>query len=374
MKFECSRVDLARVLSVVHGAVPARTSVPVLANVRVSAENDKVTLRGTDLEMGAERAIDAKVSRAGVALLPADKLSDILKHARDEKITFDVTEKSCVVKIEGGQFKMATADPADYPQWPKFAPEKGVKLSRDAFVDMVQRTSFAVSTEASRYAITGVLFVLRAKEARMVGTDGKRLAYAKRKIEGGPAEEVRVIIPASGLGILADAAEDEGEISFEFEESQVKASSKDGAAFCRLVEGSYPNYEDVIPEDTTHTFEAKADDLAYGIKLISTLTDDRSPAMRMDFADDKLKLNARRVTGNSTGEAAHVVAGKFTGGGEVGVSFNPGFFLDFLRVVQSLAEKDDGHVKMSLKGDKYSAAVLRAGSDYLYLVMPLTIE
>ena len=263
--------------------------------------------------------------------------------------------------------------------------------------------------EPSRYALTGVLFVLRENEARMVGTDGKRLAYAKKRIKGGPKEEIRVIVPPKGLHMVEKiVGEEDEEIAFEFEETQVKAKTNAGTTFARLVEGAFPNYEDVIPGDPDKRVVISPAEFAYRLRLATTMTDEKSKAVKFHLSKDRLKLSARRVTGDA-GEASHELPVKYAGP-EFDISFNPDFFLEFLKVVNGPEAADEadeaaakpeaeapakGKGKAKARRRKPKALLRRKsaaapgvtlelrdktrrrdprGRDYVYLVMPLTID
>lgn len=408
MRFRCKRSDLAQAVAVVASAVPARTSVPILQNVKITADDGELLLTATDLEMGLRYAVrDVGIQKGGAAVLPAQKLNQIVRDIRDDEVKFDVDGKLCSIEIEGGGFKLTGADPQDFPQFPEFEEKKAVRISVDDFRDMVRKTAFAVSSEPSRYALTGVLFVLRENEARMVGTDGKRLAYAKKKIKGGPKDEIRVIVPPKALHLVEKiVTEGDEEIAFEFEETQIKAKTSAGTLFARLVEGSFPNYEDVIPGDPDKKVQIAPGELEYRLRLATDMTDDKSRAVKFQLSKDKLKLFARRITGEA-GESSHEVAVKYTGP-DFEISFNPDFFLDFLKVVaggvieaepaepKPEAKAEKGKAKKGAKEekpkaapapeveapqtitldlrDKLTAGVIRAGRDYIYLVMPLTID
>ncbi|NUN49421.1 MAG: DNA polymerase III subunit beta [Candidatus Brocadiae bacterium] len=407
MRFRCKRADLAQALTVVSGAVPARTSMPILSNVRLAADDGELVLTAMDMEMGLRFAVrDVGIQKGGAALLPAAKLAAIVRDIRDEEVRFDVDGKLATIELEGGQFKLAGADPQDFPQFPAFVEGRAVRIAVEDFRDMVRKTVFAVSSEQGRYALTGVLFVLRENEARMVGTDGKRMAYVKKKIKGGPKEEVRVIVPPKGLQLVERiiGGEDE-EVAFEFEETQIKAKTSAGMMFARLVEGSYPNYEDVIPANAERKVTVSAADLEYRLRLASNMTDEKGRAVKFSFGKDVVKLFSRRITGE-TGEASHEIAATYDGP-EFDVSFNPEFFLDFLKVVTGSGSRDaveaspeaeepkaegkakKGKAKAAAKEaapsaggttitlelrDKSTAGVIRSGRDYTYLVMPLTID
>jgi DNA polymerase-3 subunit beta len=411
MRFRCKRADLAQAVGVVASVVPARTSIPILQNVKVTASEGELIVTATDMEMGLRYEVrDVGIQKSGAAALPAQKLNQILRDIRDDEVKFDVDGKLASIEIEGGQFKIAGADPQDFPEFPEFVEGRSVKVAVDDFRDMVRKTAFAVSQEPSRYALTGVLFVLRESEARMVGTDGKRLAYVKKRIKGGPKEEIRVIVPPKALHLVEKiVGEEDEEIAFEFEETQVKARTGAGRMFARLVEGAFPNYEDVIPADADKKVSIPAADFEYRLRLAAAMTDDKSRVVKFHISKDRMKLFARRVTGDA-GEASHEVQVKYAGP-EIDVSFNPDLFLDFLRVVngasasepaadfgergeakaaevkargkakgKAIEEKPKGEespaaatLTLELR-DRNTAGVVRAVRDYIYLVMPLNLD
>lgn len=341
---------------------------PILQNIKLFTQQNKVFLLGTDLEVGIQYEIPAEIKEPGGVLLPAYRFGIILRETVDPKITIETDGNSADIKTRDSHFHIMGADPVDYPDFPQFDTQKAINLEPKGLKEMIRKTIFATASESTRYALTGLLLEIKKKELRLVGSDGKRLAYIKRKAESKISQEIKVIIPRKGMALLEKITEGKDakqQLQLIVEETQVKFGLPPNIfAFSRLIEGSFPDYEKVIPVDCDKKVELKSDEFYSALRRVALVTTDKFRATKLSFKDNKLILFSRT---QDVGEARVEMTVK-NKQPPFEIVFNPEFFMDALRVTNGTE-----NIVMELK-DKTSPAVLRMGRDYVYLVMPLSID
>src|SRR5262249_10438119 len=180
MRMVCHREGLLSACQLASVAVAARDVKPILRNFKAIVENDRCTLMATDLELGIRLEVRSlRAEEPGEAILPAARMTAILREATDEELSVEATPDSCLVRGQFNEFEMPSEDPANFPDIPAFAEEKYHEWSAGALREMIRRTIFAAATENARYAVTGVLWELEDGQARLVATDGRRLAWTQ---------------------------------------------------------------------------------------------------------------------------------------------------------------------------------------------------
>lgn len=368
MKFRCNREALSQGFSLVSSVAPQKSTIPVLQNIRLEARDKQIDLVGTDLEVGVRVTIpSADVKEEGVLVIPAARVSAILREATDGDVSCTGDGAIATFTCGGDVFKVVGANPVDYPEFPVFEKKKAFPVETKHLKDLIRKTVFATASELTRYALTGILFVVKEDQIRMVASDGKRLAYAKAKLgkeEKTKAGELKVIVPTKGMHLLEKLIGDGDEtVQVIVEENQIKFQTSAGMMFSRLVDGSFPEYETVIPSDADKKIKLPVEAFASAIRRVSILTSEKARATLFHLTKDRLSLLSRT---KDIGEATVDLPIKYDGEA-FEIVFNPEYFGDFLRAV------DVEEVTFELK-DKKSPGVLRAGKDYLYLVMPLSVE
>ncbi|MEW6025737.1 MAG: DNA polymerase III subunit beta [Planctomycetota bacterium] len=369
MKVICNKDQLLKAFQVVSPVVPAKSSMPVLQNVKLSADDKALFISATDLEVGIQYPLSAEIKEKGTIIIPSGRLGGILRETTDEQITIEGVGGAANIKTKTSKYKIMCMDSAEYPDFPAFNEKKAISISASGLKEMVCKTTFAVSQEITRYALTGLLMEIRKKELRMVASDGKRLAYIKRRSEQEVASDIKVIVSPKALNLLERIIEDEEQvIKIETDETQFKAmipqkDQKGIILFSRLIEGAFPDYESVIPPDSDKKIEMPAGELLSAMKRVSLVTTDKFKATQISMEKDKMTLLTRT---QDVGEATVELPIKYSSEA-FRITFNPEFFIDMLRIV------GDENITLGLK-DKTSPAVIKQGKDYVYIVMPLTIE
>ncbi|MBI4834391.1 MAG: DNA polymerase III subunit beta [Planctomycetes bacterium] len=370
MKVVCKRNDLLDAFSMVNVVIPTRSTVPVLQNINLTAEGSSLYIIGTDLEVGIKVEIKAEVKDKGSLLIPTMRLGALLRETADENIKIETRNNIASITTKEGEYKLVGPDPVDYPEFPAFDSAKAFDMEPKGVREMIHKTIFATSAEITRYALTGILVEIRKKEIRMVGSDGKRLAFIKHRSEQSVEQDKKVIVPSKGMMLLERVIRDDHKLKIAIDDTLIKiclspAKEKhpETIIFSRLVDGAFPDYESIIPTDGNKVLEMKSEDLHSALRRATVVTTDKFKATKFILKDNKLSLLSKT---QEVGEAKVEVEAKYKGE-PFEIVFNPDFFIDALRVL------GEGNLAIEFK-EKTSPAVFKWGKDYVYLVMPLTID
>ena len=371
MELSVGREELVRGLHLVQGVVERRTTLPVLANVLLEPTGDGVAITATDMEVGLRTVVPAQVKKKGVITVSARKIYEIVREMNAQEVTIRAAQAGWV-EILGGRskFKIVTLDPKDFPSLPLGAQApQGVTITVAAGTlrEMIDRTLFAVSTDETRFNLSGVFLCPGEDGAlRMVATDGHRLAMIDRRIPGAKLER-GVIMPRKGLAEarkLLDATPD-AEVTMTVSPKDVGINVATVSFFMRLVEGEFPDYRQVIPGAARAKARANRDDLQAAIKRISLLASERSGGVKLQLKKGSLEISASNP---DQGEASEDIEVSYAGE-PLSVGFNARYLIDVLGVH---AEGDV--IELGLT-DEVGPGVLRGSqdADYTYVVMPMRL-
>jgi DNA polymerase III subunit beta len=372
MKVICDRAALADAVNIVSSVVAARTPTPVLRCVKLSAADGALTLSATDLEVSVRLSVQrVQVEEEGDALIPADKLSQIVRSCDDPTLTIDVTDHAMHIRGADSHFKVLGYDPKEFPAVRDFGDAQvDCEANAGMLQTLIHRTIFAAAAEHSRYAINGVLFEREGKRLRMVATDGRRLAVARGECKPVSAAEGKssCIIPSKALHLLNRLIDDpEAGIRIAIDANQIVVGIGEGGDAAvlssNLVEGAFPPFEDVIPKDQDKKVTFDAEVLSSAVRRAALLTNEESKGVRLAFTDKKLTVTSRAP---EMGEAEIHVEIENYQGDPVEIGFNPGYIADALKVV------DRGQVIIELKAPN-KPGVLKSGTEFTYVVMPVNL-
>ncbi len=371
MKVKCSRGQLAEAFTIASSVVPLRTTIPAITSVKLTATKEKaggtLELACTDMEFGLKLTLPAtEVKEEGTLVLPAARMSGLLREAADQDIGIDSDGNIAHIRLPDASFKIVGLDPADFPTIPTFDDRAALKVDAGDLGTMIRKTQFAVSTEVVRYALTGQLLEVKGKDIRMVASDGKRLAYIKSRSSGKNEgqKDVRVIVPTKTMNLLDKVLTDEDAfVSLNVEETQVRLKTRKAVIFSRLIEGHFPDYEAVVPANLDKKLVIPRDLLHAAVRKVSLMTTDKTRAVKFSISKGKMTLFTRT---QDVGEARVELPLDYKGE-EIEMVFNPDYVADYLKVV------GEETVELHLK-DKGSAGVFRTGKDYVYVLMPLTVS
>ena len=366
MKVQCETKALADSLALVGSVVPARSPKPVLANVKLVARDKALELMATDLEVGVRRTLTGvTVDEPGEVLLPAAQASNIVREATAKSVSLSTDDRTCVIEYTGATYDLPCDDPADFPEMPTFNEKNAITVVAGDLKQMIERTKFAVAREQARFALNGILFSLKGEVLRLVATDGHRLALAKGKAKNKPGQDTEPIIPTKAMDLLDKLMVDPDEkVQIEVGDTQVIAQTKAGTVCSRLVEGHFPDYEEVIPKDCDKELTIPGAKLHSAIRRAALITTEESRSVRFSIKKNALLLTTHTLEGR---RATVEADGAKYDGDALDIAFNPDFFTDMLKVV------GNNDVSILLKAST-SAALTKVGKDYTYIVMPVQIR
>jgi DNA polymerase III subunit beta len=373
MEITVSRQDLAKELTATQSVVERKTTIPILSNFLLEAEDDRLNITATDLDQAIRTSATVKVKKPGACTIPARKLYDYIKLLPDGEISIKLLENHWV-QIRSGRSntKMVGMARANYPQVPEFPTIAVTSISLPALRGVIARTIFAISNEESRYTLNGALLILKAESLSMVATDGHRLSFVEKpgEILEGISGEKRVLIPRKALQELQQllANSDAEKVEFADDEHTLFFRVGHRTLSSRKLSGQFPNFEAVMPRDNTKFAVVRSSELSAAIQRVAQFADERSGAIRMRLEDNELKVSANST---ESGESEDTIDTPYSSEPIV-VGFNSGYILDFLKALDNA-----GEVRLEFK-DSQSAGQMRpedpeAEYKYRYVLMPMRI-
>jgi len=372
MEFTVSKSDLVRELGLSQGVVEKKTTIPILSNVLIEAQGDRIVLTATDLELGIRCVCPAKVKKEGAGTVPAKKLLDYTRLLPDADLNLKFLENHWAsITCGRSRTKIAGMSRESFPELPEM-PAAISEIPVGLLSSMISRTLFAISMEESRFTLNGALLLLGGNEITMVATDGHRLAYVESPmaVNGGSSPSFRALVPKKAMGEIVKLAEQSGpesKLVLAGDENHLFFRFGDRLLITRKLTGNFPDYERVLPKDNTNIAKLKKEEIRSAIERVAQFADERSRAIRVQFGQGEVKVFSSSV---ETGESEESVPGEYTGP-DLEIGFNAQYLLDFLRAIP----QDD--VSFALK-DQKSAGELRPGGEeakdhYRYVVMPMRI-
>ena len=373
MEITVSRQELVKELTATQSVVERKTTIPILSNFLIEAEDDRLNITATDLDQAIRTSAAVKVKKPGSCTIPARKLYDYIKLLPDGDISIKLLDNHWV-QIRSGRSntKMVGMARANYPQVPEFPSVAATVISALALKTLINRTIFAISNEESRYTLNGALLVIKAESLAMVATDGHRLSFVEKpnEILEGISGEKRVLIPRKALQELQQllAATEVETIEFADDEHTLFFRVGHRTLNTRKLSGQFPNFEAVMPRDNTKFAVVRTAELASAIQRVAQFADERSGAIRMRLESNELKISS---SSTESGESEDTIDTPYSSD-PIAVGFNSGYILDFLKALGN-----EGEVRLEFK-DSQSAGQMRpedpdAEYRYRYVLMPMRI-
>ena len=365
MKVICDRAALVESLNLIGGVVVARTPKPVLTCVKLTASNDSVTLAATDMEVSVTLSTPkVDVDQPGEALIPADKLTQIVRESADATLTLSTEQDVAHITGQDSKYKIFGHAPSDFPSIPDFAGDASFEVTAAELHRLIAMTLFATARENSRYAINGVLLERDGKKLTVVATDGHRLAMAKGTCSGAGDKQI-AIIPTKALNLLLRLFDDaEQTVRVKIDTNQILFATDDAVLVSNLVEGNFPPYADVVPKDCDKKATLATDLFVSAVRRAALLTNEESKGVRMAFGPEGLVLSSRAP---EMGEAEIKVELTDYAGDPTEIGFNPQYLLDALKVV------DENQVQFDFKAPN-KPGIVRTGPNFTYVVMPVNLQ
>ncbi|HEY4217755.1 MAG TPA: DNA polymerase III subunit beta [Gemmatimonadaceae bacterium] len=368
MRFTISREKLQEGLAAVAASIPTKTTLPVLANIMVEATDKGIRLSGTDLDIAVTTEVAADVETPGAITIPAKKLSEIAKELPPAPVRIAaVGEQRVTLDCGRSHFKILGLPRDEFPAFPNVKFNESWRIRSGDLQKLISHTSFAVSTEESRPILNGVLWELKPESMRMVATNGHRLAKMEMAIKSGGAPAADLIVPPKALEQIRRLFPEDEELEIAKGENHLGFRSPFTAVFTRLIEGPYPNYDQVIPKDNNRVAIADRTALMSALRRMSIIASDQTHRIRLSFNAGMLKFSVQTP---DLGEAADELAVRYTGD-PLDIGFNANYLLEILRYIPT------EEVRMTFKAPERAATLEPEGwadpSAYLCLVMPLRL-
>jgi len=373
MKVICGKDELMKGIQTVSPVASSKSTLPVLSNFLFETEGDKIKLSSTDLEIAVKCHIKGEIVEEGGITIPAKRFADIIKElSPDSEIDIKADDTNQInIKSGKSKFTLMGISKSEYPVIPEFPKENNFTVKKDAFASMLRKTSFAVSKDSQRYVLNGVYFIAEDKNLKMVATDGRRLAYVvtdgiDAKIKG------KAIVPTKAVSDmlrLISGAEKVEDVKIGIAENQCAVEIGDITFLSTLIEGVFPNYEQVIPKKTESKVKLGVKDTLTAVKQMALLTgdrlsSDRSSAVKFHIGSNVLRISAS-TAGLGSGEVEIAIDYK---GEPAEINFNPNFIKEVLQNI------DEENVSFEFT-NALNPATLAPEKDknYLCVVMPMRV-
>lgn len=364
MKIQISKESLLKGIQVVYPIIPLRSTLPILSHILLEASKDQLHIAGTDLELGISSFIETQVQEDGAIALPAKRFYDLVKELPDTVLTLTTKKNNQVsIECEKGLFKIMGLPKEEFPRIPHIENQEAITMDQGVFQSMIGLTNFAISHDESRYVLTGALLILKGGAVRLVSTDGRRLAMIEKQALAAPRSEHQVIIPLKTVSELYRLLGTGPSIKIAFKENQVAFDFGNIRLISRLIDGKFPNYEQVIPKECPHKLVTERESFLLAARRISLWTTPESPSIRFDLKQNLLVLSKQTP---EIGEAHEELQATYSGP-EFSVGFNPSYMVDVLKALS------DGKIEIEFPGpDK--PGVIRTRDRYIYIVLPMQLS
>jgi DNA polymerase-3 subunit beta len=369
MKFTIPKEQMLIGLQAVQNIVGSRTTLPILSNVLLRGEDGKLELTATDLDVSISCVVNVEIRKPGAFTVPVKKFFGIVRELTASELEVEVDEKNtCKLKAGASYYKLNGLAAEDFPPLPKFSEKKKIILPQEKIKGMLRRTSFAVSTDETRYVLNGIFVSLKEHKLTFVSTDGRRLALTEEEVELTPDNEAEFIIPTKAINELNRLLQASGEVEIKFMENQASFQLKDekGSSILlitKLVEGNYPNYKQVIPAESSERVALPREELLQALRRAEIMTSEKSNSVKLAFTQNNLTITANTP---EVGEGRESLAINYKGK-DLAIAFNPAYLMDPLKAL------DNDEVFLELT-DELSPGVVKINGPFLYVIMPMRMS
>jgi DNA polymerase-3 subunit beta len=369
MKLTITKDQMLAGLQAVQNIVSTRTTLPVLSNVLIRAEGNQLHLTATDLDVSIACGVEANVAIPGASTVPVKKLFGICRELNGSEIELEVDDRNvCSLRAGPSFYRLNGLAATEFPAQPEFGDKRKVVLPQEKLRGMLRKTSFAISTDETRYVLNGIFFVLKEHKFTMVATDGRRLALVGEDLDIDSASEGQFIVPTKAVNELNRLLQTTGEAKICFAESQVAFRLKDDGGFSvlitsRLVDGTYPNYQQVIPGGSKERIAFIREELLHALRRAELMTSEKSNSVKLSFTKNNLAITANTP---EVGEARESIAINYRGQ-DFAIAFNPVYLMDPLKAL------DDDEIFLELT-DELSPGVMKTNGPFLYVIMPMRMS
>jgi len=363
MKFKAQKETLLKGIQTVQNVITPKLTLPILSNILIETQQNNLRLTSTDLDIGISCVVPVDIQEAGSITIPAKRFGDVIKELPSDEVNIN-TKKNNLITIETKlcQFKIMGLAPEEFPKLPEFKDKEAIKLEQLALQEMLRLTSFAVSYDETRNILNGILFKINKNKLTLVATDGKRLAIIERQLPQNTDKDMRFIVPAKTIQELNRNLKEEGDLSLILGDNQALFDLGGTVIISRLIEGEFPDYQQVIPPASGNKMEISREQFMLAIKRAALLSTPDYQAVKLEIFRDRLVVSKSTPDiGESREEVPVVYQGK-----ELAIGFNPHYLVDVLKNLNQ--EKIEFEFI-----DSEKPGVIRLNG-YTYIVLPMRLS
>src|SRR3989338_3346484 len=362
MKIKILKQGFLKNIQHVQNIISSKSSLPILSNILIEAGKNRVTLTSTDLDIGISSVLETEVEEEGSITIPAKRFNDIIKELPDEDISISTMKNnSMVIKCSKCFFKIIGLPKEEFPKLPEFKDEPNTTIKQGVLKNMISMTNFSMSHDETRHVLNGALFLFKGKKLTIVTTDGKRLSLVKKDMEKDCPDKT-IIVPSKTIYELNRILGDEGDVKIIFSENQVKFDLKNITVISRLIEGDFPNYEQVVPKEPQEKIMVPRGQFLDGVKRAALLTTQDSQSVKFEILKNKIVVSK---SSPNIGEVREEIDTLYKGH-EITVGFNPNYIIDVLKVMPQ------DEIALEIFGSD-KPAVIRIEDWLLYLTLPIQL-
>jgi len=363
MKFKIERSILLDAIQIVQNVITTKTVLSILSNILIEASPDSIRLTATDLDIGITCSVPVNSQETGAIALPAKRFSDIIRELPGDEVSITTKKNNLtIIETENCQFKIIGLPGEEFPKLPEFKNREAIKLEQADLKQMLTLTSFAVSFDETRYVLNGILFKIYKDNLILVATDGKRLAVVERKLKQDIEKDMRMILPIKTIQELNRNLREEGGVSVVLGENQAMLDLGGVVIVSRLIEGEFPDYQQVVPPVSNNKVVVDRQQFLLAIKRAALLSTPDYQAVKLEIFKDKMVVSKSTP---DVGESREEVSVSYQGK-EMMIGFNPVYLIDALKNLQN--DKIEFEVT-----DTEKPGVIRIDG-YTYIVLPMRLS
>jgi DNA polymerase-3 subunit beta len=364
MKASVQTRDLLEAVQKVQTVVSSKSTLSILSNVLVETVDNALVLTATDLQVGVRCKTEARVKKEGVSTIPAKTLFGILRELPEGEVKVEINEKD-IASITCGDsyFRILGSSKDDFPKLPEFLEKESFTLGQALLKNMLRKTAYSISREDNRYALMGLYVVIENHTMTLVATDGRRLSKITAELGADVKLKRDCIVPLKAVEELQRMLGEDGEVRIFLAKNQIAFQLNEVLLVSRLIDGSFPDYERVIPEGSPQKAELDRREFSHVVRRVALLATDQTNLVRLAFSKGQLLATA---SSPDVGEARASMPVKYDGD-EVEIAFNP----DFLKDV--LGSMDEEVINLELT-DALSPGVIRGQGSFLHVIMPMRLQ
>jgi len=363
MKFTVDKNTLIKGIDTIQNVISAKTTLPILSNFLLETQKDNLKLTATDLNIGISCVLPVNILEPGAITIPTKRFSSIIKELSENEIVINSKKNNMVIiETNSCQFKIIGLSAEEFPKLPEIKDTEVIELEQSFLKQILNHTSFAVSIDESRYILNGIMFKIQQNNITFVATDGKRLAVDSKKLTKPASKEINIIIPLKTIQELQRNLQDQGMVSIIIGPNQVLFEIGSTVIISRLIDGEFPDYQQVIPAQTESKIKINREQFLLAIRRASLLSTPDYHAVKFEVFKNKLVLSKSTP---DVGESREEVAMEYSGK-ELLIGFNPSYLIDVLKNLNTET------VELEISGSEKPGVIRNDG--FIYLVLPMRLN